>query len=214
VLKLVEDLGMQYRGCKQKARWYKVWCSRCEQEHTIRASKFDETKFCNTCNGRKGTKAYNGFKVCASCEIKKSVDKFKFRKDSSDGYRSHCSECLSKTASNKWKEDKKFQQRGKERSRKYSLKTKYGLTLEEFNGMCKAVNYSCEICGTHINELSHDTLYVDHCHTTGKIRGLLCNTCNSGISMLQDDETIMLKAIDYINKERPDAKAVPDSCSL
>ena len=43
-------------------------------------------------------------------------------------------------------------------------------------------------------------LYVDHCHKTGKIRGLLCNSCNTALGLLKDDISLFKRSIDYLNK--------------
>ena len=73
------------------------------------------------------------------------------------------------------------------------LKRKYGLGLNEYRNMARKQMFKCEICG------QFKTLCVDHCHTTGKIRGLLCKTCNSGIGLLKDNRRYLLNAIEYLN---------------
>ena len=85
------------------------------------------------------------------------------------------------------------------------LKRKYGITLDEYNVMFEAQDGKCKICkGTVPNRNWKDgrqqrvTLFVDHCHATGKIRGLLCNKCNVGLAALNDDLDILRSAIDYI----------------
>lgn len=52
----------------------------------------------------------------------------------------------------------------------------------------------CGICG------NTKLLYLDHCHKTGKIRGILCRSCNIGIGMFRENSEIILKAIDYISR--------------
>ena len=70
----------------------------------------------------------------------------------------------------------------------------------------KEVNYQqlfneqagcCKLCGVHQTELKK-ALYVDHNHTTGKIRGLLCNNCNSAIGLFKENTTVLQKAIEYL----------------
>jgi hypothetical protein len=53
----------------------------------------------------------------------------------------------------------------------------------------------CDLCG----ESSTRTFHIDHCHTTGKIRGVLCSTCNSGLGMFKDSQRLLVAAIDYLN---------------
>jgi len=71
---------------------------------------------------------------------------------------------------------------------------KYGITLEQYKVMLDSQNGQCKIC--HKSEV----LYVDHCHETGKVRGLLCNTCNMGLGHLGDDLTILQSAVQYLQE--------------
>ena len=79
------------------------------------------------------------------------------------------------------------------------LKQKYGITLDDYNTMFTQQNGCCSICGKHQSEISR-TLAVDHCHTTGKIRGLLCMPCNLAIGKLNDDITLLKNAIKYLKQ--------------
>jgi hypothetical protein len=77
----------------------------------------------------------------------------------------------------------------------------YGITLEEYDSLLISQKHSCKICGVSselIMEQSGKSLSVDHNHITGKIRGLLCNSCNSGLGQFKDDIDIMNKAINYL----------------
>ena len=56
----------------------------------------------------------------------------------------------------------------------------------------------CQICGRCDGDDNGAKLAVDHCHKTGKIRGLLCNRCNRGIGFLQDDVNLLQQAIEYL----------------
>ena len=75
------------------------------------------------------------------------------------------------------------------------LQKVYGLTLEQYNQMFVSQNGKCKIC----NESQEKRLCVDHCHKTGKVRGLLCSNCNFGIAFLKDDPNLLLSAIKYLN---------------
>ena len=66
----------------------------------------------------------------------------------------------------------------KERNKRNSLKQLYGLEIDEFHEMRKGQNYRCAICKIHESKATKGTLYVDHDHETGQVRGLLCNQCN------------------------------------
>jgi hypothetical protein len=73
---------------------------------------------------------------------------------------------------------------------------KYGLTPEEFLALYEKYDSKCAICRNEPTTLRG--LHVDHCHTTGKVRGLLCHGCNVGIGSLRDDVVLMRKAIAYL----------------
>jgi hypothetical protein len=79
------------------------------------------------------------------------------------------------------------------------IEKKYGLTEQAYNEMWSEQSGRCKICNKHEQELGK-VLYVDHCHNTGKVRGLLCNKCNTAIGLLFDDVDIILKAANYIKE--------------
>ena len=85
-----------------------------------------------------------------------------------------------------------------------NLKKDFGLTLEQFNSMLESQNFKCKICKkeetakTTIGETK--TLAVDHCHQSGKIRGLLCSKCNRGLGFFQDSQENLLEAIKYLQE--------------
>jgi hypothetical protein len=77
----------------------------------------------------------------------------------------------------------------------YQKKHKYGLTKEEYLGLFEKQNYKCAICETSLKD---KRAMVDHCHGTGKVRGLLCNNCNTLLGMADDDIIKLERAIDYL----------------
>lgn len=83
--------------------------------------------------------------------------------------------------------------------RKSQLKKLYGLTLEQYNQLFQDQNGKCAICQVHQTDVKR-TFNVDHNHKTGKIRGLLCSLCNSGMGGLQDDIVLLEAAINYLRK--------------
>lgn len=78
-------------------------------------------------------------------------------------------------------------------SKRYNLKRKFNLSKEEYDALLKKQNNVCAICALSCTK----SLAVDHCHTTGKVRGLLCNNCNRGIGHLKE-LTNLRKAIEYL----------------
>jgi hypothetical protein len=95
----------------------------------------------------------------------------------------------------------------KENHKKYPHKRKnsllkygYGITLDDYNKMFEQQKGKCAICKRHQNNLTR-TLCVDHDHKTNQVRALLCVTCNTDVSVVEDRLKEMLK---YLNKYRKD----------
>ena len=81
------------------------------------------------------------------------------------------------------------------RDRNYRIN--YGIGLSDYNEILEKQGFSCALCEIHMSDLKY-ILHVDHCHKSGKIRGLLCMKCNAALGMLGDDEEGLLKAYNYI----------------
>lgn len=79
-----------------------------------------------------------------------------------------------------------------------SLCNRYNISLEDYKKLLILQNEQCFLCGTNDPMGPTNMFVVDHCHKTGKIRGLLCNHCNTGIGKLHDDPQLLRKAADYI----------------
>ena len=95
--------------------------------------------------------------------------------------------------------------------RRSYLQKKYGVSIEEMAQLLEAQHGLCAICGKlwsecHLEKrlrgktlfLQH--LYVDHCHRTGRVRGLLCNNCNKAIGLLSENKEHFARAIRYLEK--------------
>lgn len=83
-------------------------------------------------------------------------------------------------------------------SRRHTLKKKYGLTLEQYNEMLEDQNWGCAVCGDGPERTVQGTLPVDHCHKTGKIRGLLCDRCNRALGLLRDSAVNVRALLRYL----------------
>ena len=68
--------------------------------------------------------------------------------------------------------------------RKNDLKRLYGLTIDDYEFLIKQQHDSCAVCRITFGTESNNKPYVDHCHTTGRVRGLLCIKCNQRIEWL------------------------------
>ncbi len=96
-----------------------------------------------------------------------------------------------KGKSEKWKEWNRVRKKG------YNLKKTFGITIKQYNELFQKQGGICAICGNRENGKS---LAVDHNHKTGEIRELLCTNCNLTIGLLNDDPSILKKAIKYLEK--------------
>lgn len=83
------------------------------------------------------------------------------------------------------------------RTRRNNLyKRKYGISLEQYEAMFQSQSGSCAICRK--DNPSGRRLHVDHCHTTGTVRELLCYRCNAMIGYSREDVGILRVAVDYL----------------
>jgi hypothetical protein len=78
-------------------------------------------------------------------------------------------------------------------TREKDLARSYGLSWEEYKALAARQGGACAIC-----KKSGQRLFVDHCHKTGRVRGLLCNRCNIGLGYYQDDPRLMRTAMEYL----------------
>ncbi len=91
-----------------------------------------------------------------------------------------------------------YPERYKEYRRKTRLKTKFGLTVEQYDNLLVTQGGVCAICdGVCANG---DKLAVDHNHVTGAVRGLLCHMCNTALGRFGDNPSTLRKAIAYLEK--------------
>lgn len=81
------------------------------------------------------------------------------------------------------------------------LKLRYGITYEQWESMREKENFSCMICGISEEEIGRK-LDVDHCHISGKVRGVLCNLCNTALGHARDSIAILESAINYLEKNK------------
>jgi len=79
------------------------------------------------------------------------------------------------------------------------LKSRYGLSLADYDRMLELQSGACAICGSKSPGDKDANFHVDHCHTTGAVRGLLCNRCNIGLGFFSDDVGRLAKAIEYLH---------------
>ena len=130
-------------------------------------------------------------KRCPKCKIEKDETQWYFRDRAHKIFGSYCKVCdderKRETTRQRLKDPAK---RAKQNKQKRLWK--YGLSEEMFIGLLNRSNNSCEICQ------STKKLVIDHCHKTGKVRGVLCWSCNIALGHFQDKEEKLLKALAYL----------------
>lgn len=88
--------------------------------------------------------------------------------------------------------------------RRYELKKKYGLTIDDYDRVYQEQGGRCAICGdqkaasTTGAGRGQDCLVIDHCHTSGAFRGLLCHNCNKVLGLMRDDPARLRAAAEYL----------------
>lgn len=175
-----------------------------------------ETKICSQCKIEKilsdFNKRYDGKNNlrshCKECQKKnykqwhqKNLDKQRekkkqYRQQNSEKERERKKIYRQKNAEKIRDKNKIYRKVNAEKIRDRILKYKYGISLEEYNLMFERQNGCCLIC----KEQPKKGLVVDHSHNTGKVRGLLCNDCNTGIGLLKETPQFFINAIEYLQK--------------
>lgn len=134
-----------------------------------------------------------GMRFCTGCNQMKSLDDFIKSRTGRRGRHSNCKPCVNEWARNYRKTNPEFRKNHRFHTRRWALKTRYGLSVEDFEAMLSRQNGRCAICGQSMNDPM-----VDHCHTTGKIRGILCNRCNLGLGRFKDSVELVERALNYL----------------
>lgn len=109
--------------------------------------------------------------------------------------RSKCRSCTNQDNLIRYYQKSSTKEAHRRASYKYRLKL-YGLTIEKYEEMIQQQDGNCAIC----NRRPGTSLHVDHCHKTGKIRELLCNSCNTAMGSLRENPEIIRSMLKYIAK--------------
>jgi len=105
---------------------------------------------------------------------------------------------LAKNSEKHKKKSREWYHQNKDRIRNNNLKKNFNISLEKYTNILKLQNNRCAICLGDNSDAKGKIFAVDHCHKTGKIRGLLCRGCNVGIGNLKDNPELLEKAAMYI----------------
>ena len=130
-------------------------------------------------------------KKCRNCGEVKPISSFSKDKTRKDSHCFYCKDCVS--LNQKMRRRPNCSTLNKSRH----LKSKYNITLEQYNQMFDEQRGVCAVCGTPAKDLKRN-LAVDHNHRTGKIRGLLCFSCNSLIGRIEKNPLLIPTMMKYI----------------
>lgn len=133
-------------------------------------------------------------KECKSCGQQKPLTEFYYH-SGKRAYQQPCKECVSIKAK-KARDPKEI--------RRKNLWQNFKVTPEQFDNWLMEQGHVCAICGnpeTHTWRGKPRELCVDHDHATGKVRKLLCHKCNTLIGLAREDVSILLAAVQYLEKE-------------
>ena len=93
---------------------------------------------------------------------------------------------------------KAHKEANEDKYRDQEYQRRYGIGLKQYNEMMQEQEAACLLCGHSPDD---ERLYIDHCHDTKAIRGLLCCQCNAALGMLRDNPVLMRKAADYVEAD-------------
>jgi hypothetical protein len=83
------------------------------------------------------------------------------------------------------------------KNRRYHYKSSYNITIKDYDAMYNSQEGRCKICNKHQTELKQ-ILNVDHCHKTNKVRGLLCQACNTSLGLMKENKENILNMVEYL----------------
>jgi hypothetical protein len=150
-------------------------------------------------------KATGNVKICSTCRNSQSLDAFQKNRHRPDGLHSQCRSCVS-AAGRAWRERNPEQKKATNRrwAEENAERTfnatwgPFGFYYSDYLAMLEAQGGVCAIC--HESCRPGRRLSVDHCHATGRIRGLLCDWCNRGLGLFRDSPESLLRAERYLDK--------------
>ena len=141
-------------------------------------------------------------KTCTVCKTEKPLDNFWLDRRCKNGLMARCKSCNTEQArvyrAARPEREKAIYARTKTKTRERHLVRKYGVNLTDYAAMLSAQGGKCAICRASEEDQFKNVFHVDHCHATGKVRGLLCRGCNHMLGVVGDDPEILLRAVKYL----------------
>lgn len=132
-------------------------------------------------------------KTCSDCGHFKSMDEYSPGRGYRGGKRSQCNACKYATFC-RWRDANRSKVRAYDRKAK--LKSDYGISPEDFTAMWEAQGGLCASCETPLRR-GKGGAAIDHCHTSGRVRSLLCCPCNTSLGAHKEDHKRIRKLADY-----------------
>lgn len=147
-------------------------------------------------------------KPCSGCKQSKPIDAFGIRKDRNQRL-PRCRDCM-KAARRAWYRQNReyvaaYQRDYESRTRRRAHLKKYGITPDDFDELMIIQSGACAACGGSQTYVAVH-LDVDHCHVTGRVRGLLCRRCNTAIGLAKESPTLLRELAAYL-RDRSAASA-------
>ena len=160
-------------------------------------------------------------KQCSKCKTLKELKDFFANSRSKNGKTSWCKLCIKIGQSHNKEQLKQYHAdyyaKNKDKIKSYPsqlkhaskdahLRRTYGIQIEEYNRLLTEQDGVCAVCQktetTKHQNGKTTSLCVDHCHSTGRVRGLLCRNCNGGIGKLQESAELLRKAAEYLERNK------------
>lgn len=170
----------EFQKDAQKGDGWRSWCRPCRKikERQYKAGWKEK---------REGLPIIIG-KMCPACKFWKPVKDFFKDASRPDGFHAYCSVCLKQRA-----------YAARDLTKKRYRFSAYGLTHEAYTDLVNSQDGKCAICKIEPGEIR---FHIDHCHTTGEVRGILCINCNRALGCFRDDTDLLSAAISYLNRAR------------
>lgn len=174
-----------------KKKGFLIECTKCGFQKIqfwaeLKQKKILQYSGCLHCDQRIGSLEKDGAKRCCTCREEKPISAYRLDRRMKDGWQPTCKDCH------------------KERA----IKEKYGLSISAYREMLDKQKNRCAICGAHFVAVAEGRrtirAHIDHDHSTGKVRGLLCRNCNWMLGQARDDQSILQRAIAYLSQHSQD----------
>lgn len=143
-------------------------------------------------------------KTCSKCRIPKEESEFNRSNTIKHGLQYWCRQCSKRRDRERNPENVARSRKNYEMNPEYPrikrerwLKTTYGISLSDFDKLFNRQGGKCAICAEPMSRP-----FIDHCHETEKVRGLLCPGCNKGIGFLKDSPKVLISAARYLKMAR------------